>query len=82
MLRFKRSLRRSFESFHKSIKLTIRRWRRTVNGIRNFTFGLTVSRFLQASHLHALGYSALASSTLLDFGQRLARFMHLLLHVR
>jgi hypothetical protein len=82
MLRFKRSLRRSFESFHKSIKLTIRRWRRTVNGIRNFTFWLTVARFLQASHLQAVGYGALASSTLLDFGQRLARFMHLLLHVR
>lgn len=44
----------------------------------SFTFGLTVARFLQASHLHAVGYGALASSTLLDFGQRMARFMHLL----
>ena len=44
----------------------------------NFTFGLTVARFLQASHLHAVGFGALASSTLLDFGQRMAHFMHLL----
>jgi AraC-like DNA-binding protein len=43
----------------------------------SFTFGLTVARFLQASHLHAVGYGALASSTLLDFGQRMTRFMHL-----
>lgn len=43
-------------------------------------FGLTVAKFLHASNLHALGYGLLASSTLLDFCQRLERYMRLVSH--
>jgi len=37
-------------------------------------FGLTVSRFIQFSNLHALGYALAASDTLMDFCKRLARY--------
>jgi len=38
-------------------------------------FGLSVSRFLHLSNLHALGYGLMASSTLLDACNRLTRYM-------
>jgi len=41
-------------------------------------FGLTVARFMQVSNIHALGYSLLSSSTLLDFCQRLTRYLGLI----
>jgi len=41
-------------------------------------FGLSVARSMQASNIHALGYSLSCSSTLLDFCQRLVRYYRLL----
>ena len=41
-------------------------------------FGLTVSRFIQFSTLHALGHALAASDTLLDFCKRLARYFRVL----
>lgn len=41
-------------------------------------FGLYVARFLRLHHLHSLGYSLLASETLLDFLQRLTQHYRLL----
>lgn len=38
-------------------------------------FGLSVARFIQPASLHALGFSLMASSTLLDFCKRLSRYM-------
>ena len=43
-------------------------------------FGLTVSRFIQFSNLHALGHALAASDTLLDFCKRLARYFQVLSH--
>ena len=40
-------------------------------------FGLTVARFINASLMHVLGFGLLASSTLMDFCQRLQRYMAL-----
>ncbi len=41
-------------------------------------FGLSVARSMQASNIHALGYSLLSSNTLLDFCHRLVRYYRLL----
>ncbi|MFB9262346.1 AraC family transcriptional regulator [Bradyrhizobium erythrophlei] len=41
-------------------------------------FGLTVGRFIHASNIHAVGYALMASSTLMDFCERLARYFRLL----
>ena len=40
-------------------------------------FGLKVAKFLHLSNLHALGFGLMASSTLLDFCERLHRYMRL-----
>lgn len=44
-------------------------------------FGLTVAKFVHTSNLHALGHALLASSTLLDFCQRLERYFRLVSQV-
>jgi AraC-like DNA-binding protein len=44
-------------------------------------FGLTVAQVTPLTSLHALGYSLMASDTLLDFGHRLARYFRLLSQV-
>lgn len=44
-------------------------------------FGLTVAKATHLSSLHALGYSLMASDTLLDFGHRLERYFGLLSQV-
>jgi len=41
-------------------------------------FGLSVAKTLQASNIHALGFSLSSSNTLLDFCQRLVRYFRLL----
>jgi len=41
-------------------------------------FGLSVARSMQASNIHALGYSLASSNTLMDFCQRLVRCYRLL----
>lgn len=40
-------------------------------------FGLTVARYIHISNLHALGYALAASSTLMDFCQRVVRYFRL-----
>lgn len=44
-------------------------------------FGLTVSRYIQLSNLHALGYALMASSTLMDYCRRIAQYFHLVASV-
>lgn len=44
-------------------------------------FGLTVGEMLQVTSLHALGQSLTTSATLMDFGDRLARYFRLLSEV-
>jgi AraC-like DNA-binding protein len=41
-------------------------------------FGLTVGRFMHVSNIHAVGYALMASSTLMDFCERLERYFRLL----
>src|ERR1700722_1198527 len=48
-----------------------------VDVTHNPYFGLTVSKFIQVSNLHALGYALAASSSLMAFCQRLERFFRL-----
>ncbi len=43
----------------------------------NPCFGLTVARFIHVSNLHALGYALAASTTLMEFCRRLARYFRL-----
>lgn len=44
-------------------------------------FGLTVAKFVHAANMHALGYALLASTTLMDFCQRLERYFRLVSEV-
>lgn len=44
-------------------------------------FGLTVARFIQFPHLHAVGYALAASCTLMDFCRRLQRYYRLVSQV-
>lgn len=48
-----------------------------VDVTNNPYFGLTVAKFLQLPHLHALGYALAASGTLMDFCRRLQRYFRL-----
>lgn len=52
-------------------------FRTCVDVTHNPYFGLTVAKFIHISNLHALGYALAASSNLLEFCQRLARFFRL-----
>lgn len=52
-------------------------FRACVDVTHNPYFGLTVAKFIHISNLHALGYALAASSNLMEFCQRLARFFRL-----
>ncbi len=54
-----------------------RLYRTCVEVTNNPYFGLTVAKFLQLPHLHALGYALAASGTLMDFCRRLERYFRL-----
>ncbi|TPG76405.1 AraC family transcriptional regulator [Pseudomonas arsenicoxydans] len=54
-----------------------RLYRACVDVTNNPYFGLTVAKFLQLPHLHALGYSLAASGSLMDFCRRLERYFRL-----
>ena len=54
-----------------------RLYRACVEVTNNPYFGLTVAKFLQLPHLHALGYALAASGTLMDFCRRLERYFRL-----
>lgn len=52
-------------------------YRACVEVTHNPYFGLTVGKFIHISNLHALGYALAASSNLLEFCRRLARYFRL-----
>ncbi|MGS0741637.1 AraC family transcriptional regulator, partial [Glaciimonas sp. GG7] len=52
-------------------------YRTCVDVTHNPYFGLTVARFIHISNLHALGFALAASSNLMEFCQRIARFFRL-----
>jgi AraC-like DNA-binding protein len=58
-----------------------RLYRACVEVTNNPYFGLTVSKYIQLPHMHALGYALAASSTLMDFCRRLERYFRLVSHV-
>ena len=54
-----------------------RLYRVSVEATGNPYFGLTVARHIHISNLHALGYALATSATLMDFCQRLERYIRL-----
>ncbi len=64
-----------------SAAATTRLYRACVEVTNNPYFGLTVSKYIHLTHLHALGYSLAASSSLLDFARRLERYFRLVSQV-
>ena len=54
-----------------------RLYKACVEVTNNPYFGLQVGKLIQITNLHALGYALAASSTLMDFSQRLARYFRL-----
>ena len=60
-----------------SVSATAALFKRCVEATQDPYFGLTVAKFIRVSNIHALGYSLLASKTLLDFCLRLERYFAL-----
>lgn len=53
-----------------------RLFRACVDATQDPYFGLTASRYIHVSNIHALGYALMTSSTLMDYCRRLARYYH------
>jgi AraC-like DNA-binding protein len=58
-----------------------RLYRACVDETNNPYFGLLVAKYIHLSHLHALGYALVASSTLMDYCRRLERYFRLVSQV-